>query len=116
MVGRTGRIATRAGFVALRRQGRRARRGLVTVVRAPGDAASPAADRPCLAFAVSAGAGGAVVRNRIRRRLRALFAALDPDPGWYLVSAGSAAAVAPPDELRTDLAAALRAVGGLRAP
>jgi len=113
VVGRPGRIATRAGFVALRRHGRRARRGLVTVVRAPADAASPAADRPCLAFAVSAGAGGAVTRNRIRRRLRALFVILDPGPGWYLVSAGTAAAAAPHDELRGDLDAALRAVGGL---
>lgn len=116
MVGRTGRIATRAGFVALRRQGRRARRGLVTVVRAPGDAASPAAHRPCIAFAVTAGTGGAVVRNRIRRRLRALFTILDPHPGWYLVSAGPAAAIAPHHELRTDLDAALRAVGGLGPP
>jgi ribonuclease P protein component len=116
VVGRTGRIATRAGFVALRRQGLRARRGLVTVVRAPADATFPAAHRPCLAFAVSAGAGGAVVRNRIRRRLRAVFAALDPDPGWYLVSAGSAAAVAPHGELCADLGAALRAVGGLGDP
>lgn len=116
MVGRTGRIATRAGFVALRRQGRRARRGLVTVVRAPAAAASPAAHRPCLAFAVSAGAGGAVTRNRIRRRLRALFATLDPAPGWYLISAGSAAAAAPHDDLRRDLDAALHAVGGRGAP
>lgn len=85
----------------------------MTVVRAPADAASPAAERPCLALAVGTKAGGAVVRNRVRRRLRPLFAAAQPLPGWYLVSAGSAAADAPHDRLGADLVAALGDVGGL---
>lgn len=89
----------------------------MTVVRAPADdSASPAAQRACIALAVGSSAGGSVVRNRIRRRLRALFAALDPCPGWYLVSAGPAAATAPHDQLRSDLDAALRDVGGRGAP
>jgi ribonuclease P protein component len=61
----------------------------------------PTADdhrRPAVAFNVGRRAGGAVVRNRIRRRLRAALAELAPDelrPGAYLVGAGPAAAALP---------------------
>jgi ribonuclease P protein component len=37
-----------------------------------------------VAFAIGRACGPAVVRNRVRRRLRALLAQRDLAPGWYL--------------------------------
>lgn len=59
-------------------------------------------------------AGGAVVRNRIRRRLRAALRLLDADgrlpAGSYLIGAGADLAEQRWDELVTALAATLDAV------
>lgn len=43
-----------------------------------------------VAYAISRKVGGAVVRNRIRRRLRALVDGLEPPPrsGFYLIRCG----------------------------
>ena len=84
--GRTGgcpapelwRITDRRTFQALRQQGRRARRGPLTVTwlaPAPGD------DRPRRgpASPSAAPSGGAVLRNRIRRRLRAALRELQAE-------------------------------------
>ena len=63
------RVTDRQTFQALRERGRRARRGpLVVTWLAPeaGDVRPPR-----VAFAISRTVGGAVRRNRIRRRLRA---------------------------------------------
>ena len=52
-------------------------------------------------FVTSKRLGGAVVRNRVRRRLREVVRALPVQPGWDLVlSAKTAAARAPFSELR----------------
>lgn len=69
------RITDRTTFQALRQQGRRARRGPLTVTWL---APSPAeADTPVRAgFAIGKATGGAVVRNRVRRRLRAALRTL----------------------------------------
>jgi ribonuclease P protein component len=80
------RIRDRRTFSALRRHGRRARRGALAVTwLAPTDASPPQA-----AFVVGRSAGGAVARNRVRRRLRAALRELqaaDRLPGGtYLVS------------------------------
>ena len=63
------RITDRRTFEALRREGRRARRGPLTVTWIP----APLGDTnpPRAGFAVNRAVGGAVVRNRVRRRLRA---------------------------------------------
>jgi ribonuclease P protein component len=67
------RVRDRASFVALRRHGRRARRdGLAVSWLPPEQGSTP----PRIAVAASRRAGGAVVRNRIRRRLRAACAEL----------------------------------------
>jgi ribonuclease P protein component len=63
---------------------------------------------PRAAFAVGRAVGGAVSRNRVRRRLRALLAreaARGLPGGWYLVGAGPSAATASFDELATATAA-----------
>lgn len=104
---RVGRVRTRASFAALGATGRRARRGVLRVTAS----VEPEGDRPCVAYAVGRAVGTAVVRNRVRRRLRAAVADLAPPPGTYLVAADPAAAGRSYGELRADLAAALEAVG-----
>jgi ribonuclease P protein component len=85
------RITDRRTFAALRRDGRRARAGTLglTWLAPPPDAA---ATPPKVALAVSRAAGGAVARNRIRRRVRAALRELRVDgalpTGTYLVTAG----------------------------
>lgn len=65
-------------------------------------------------FTVSKKVGGAVVRNRVRRRLRALTAALSPDqlrPGFdYVLIARSAAVDRSFADLKADLDQALARV------
>ena len=70
--------------------------------------------RPQLAFAVSRKVGNAVVRNRLRRQLRALFTEgrRQVPLGAYLVSTGPGAAGLPFDELRKAMTEALRAATG----
>ena len=57
------------------------------------------ASAPRVAYAVPRTVGSAVVRNRLRRRLRAVTATLDLSPGAYLISASPAAAGLSFDEL-----------------
>lgn len=67
-----------------------------------------------IGFTVSKKVGGAVVRNRVRRRLRALTAALSPDqlrPGFdYVLIARSAAIDRSFTDLKADLDQALARV------
>lgn len=73
-----------------------------------------ATDDPCpvrVAYAVGKQIGGAVVRNRLRRRLRAAMHELDRSgqvlPGQYLVGARPAASTTSFAELRSHLSTAL---------
>ncbi|HEX7165690.1 MAG TPA: ribonuclease P protein component [Acidimicrobiales bacterium] len=107
------RIRDRATFEAMRRAGTRARRGPITVVRLPvEDDSLP----PRVAYAIGRKTGGAVVRNRLRRRLRAIAAelagdAVTPLPGGaYLLVGGLEAANLPFAELRAAVADAVSAV------
>jgi ribonuclease P protein component len=105
-----GRVQSRSSFAALRQHGRRARSGALRVIYLPApDAGAPAVPR--VAFSISRAVGGAVVRNRIRRRLRAACSELDPAPGTYLLTATPAAATCGYADLRADLARALAEVG-----
>ncbi|HWE57040.1 MAG TPA: ribonuclease P protein component [Acidimicrobiales bacterium] len=83
------RVEHRDTFEALRR-GRRRRRGPLTVSWVPGDPAEP----PRVAYTIGRRVGSAVVRNRLRRRLRMLMRQLATDlrPGAYLVGASPEAA------------------------
>jgi ribonuclease P protein component len=68
-----------------------------------------------VAFAISRKVGNAVVRNQIRRRLRALFDELSPPPqsGIYLIKCGLETGKITYDELRNHLTQALERCGAL---
>ena len=90
------RISDRRTFQALRRSRARARSGCCSVTwLAPDDTTTP----PRAGFAVGKNVGGAVVRNRIRRRLRSALRELqlaDRLPGGtYLLGATAEAASLP---------------------
>jgi ribonuclease P protein component len=127
---RVDRLRRRADFTAVLRAGRRARRGPLTVATRPNNWG-----RMRVGYAVGRRVGGAVVRNRVRRRLRALIDELlspraagrvsqpsmpagRPDmqpitqpPVDIVITAFADAVSAPFAALRSDLALALRAVG-----
>jgi ribonuclease P protein component len=75
-VGLIWRVRGRRGFEALRRTRRRARSGPVRVAFAPDppDASLDPPPPPRVAYAVGRKVGSAAVRNRVRRRLRAVMA------------------------------------------
>lgn len=107
-VGLIWRVRDRATFAVLARAQRHAR-GPVTVRFVPGESENP----PRVAYAVS-GAGNAVVRNRLRRRLRAAVASAEAElaaGGAYLVSARREALTMPFDALVEALAGLFRAAG-----
>lgn len=108
-------VRSREDFTALSRSRARGRSGPIWVVHSPdGD---PAVAR--VAYAVSKKVGGAVVRNRVRRRLRPLMTDLDVrrrlPAGSYLVGVRpDVVALAAPD-LRRHLLAAVRSATGVPA-
>ncbi len=62
-----------------------------------------------MAYAIGKRVGPAVVRNRLRRRLRMIIreVAATLPPGAYLIGAGPPAALSPYDELRTMVSQAI---------
>jgi ribonuclease P protein component len=103
------RIRDRATFEALRRSGRRARRGPVSVTYA----AVGQASEPRVAYAVGRRVGKAVVRNRLRRRLRAVVGGVAGlEPGAYLVAADPGASGLSYEDLRTKVVTAMTAASG----
>jgi ribonuclease P protein component len=110
-VGLIWRVRDRATFAALSRAERHVQ-GPVTVRVVPGEVEGPAR----VAYAVS-GAGNAVARNRLRRRLRAAVGRSEADlaPGAaYLVSARRDALTMPFDALVDALGALFAAAGEQR--
>jgi ribonuclease P protein component len=106
-LGLIGRVRDRATFAALTRAERHVR-GPLAVRSIPGAAGTP----PRVAYAVGGGVG-AVVRNRVRRRLRAAVARAEAQldvGGAYLVSARPEALTMPFDDLVDTLAALFAAV------
>jgi ribonuclease P protein component len=99
------RIRDRATFESLRRSRWRAHRGAVRITYVP----EPGPSRARVSYAVGRRVGHAVTRNRIRRRLRPIMAALPLAPGAYLVAAGPEVLGADSLTLRRDVAAAVAA-------
>jgi ribonuclease P protein component len=99
------RVSDRATFDALRTRARRARNGPVKASFCSWD--DPPVAR--VAYAVGRKTGGAVVRNRLRRRLRAAVAELSDQlrPGAYLVSAGPDASGLSYEQLKASVARAM---------
>lgn len=111
------RVRDRSSFVELARRGRRAGGGAVRVTHLDGLVGQP----PRVAFAIGRHCGGAVARNRLRRRLRAVVAQLAADgstigPGTYLIGATPEASHLSHEELHIDLQRALSALRGTQAP
>jgi ribonuclease P protein component len=102
--------------VALRTDGIRVRRGPLSLVHLDDDPTGP----PRVAYAITKRVGSAVVRNRLRRRLRAIVSDLarsDATPvpnGAILISAGPEAVPRSPDELRNDVVSLLDALAARR--
>jgi ribonuclease P protein component len=102
------RLRRSSDFAATVRGGRRAGRGTVVVHLLLDEPAQASAARA--GFVVSKAVGTAVVRNKVRRRLRHLVRARLgslPPGSWLVVRALPGAATASYDSLGADLDAAL---------
>jgi ribonuclease P protein component len=104
-------VRDRATFSALR-SARRLRSGPLTVSFVQGNPSEP----PRVAYAIGSKVGGAVVRNRLRRRLRTVVGSLGSQlrPGAYLIGAAPEAAGFSVEELRATVIQVLPAVGEAR--
>ena len=107
-VGLIWRVRDRATFAALRRSRCRVTRGPITVSWLPGKPTEP----PRVVYAVGRAVGPAVVRNRVRRRLRAITGESCSllRPGAYLIRAAPTAATQSYGELSATVSTALRAL------
>jgi ribonuclease P protein component len=104
-------IGERRTFAALRADGVRVRRGALAVTFLAEEAGGPTR----VAYAIGKRTGGAVVRNRLRRRLRAVIAELAATTelvpsGAMLVSAGPELTARSAEELRNEVRCLLEAL------
>lgn len=81
-------LSGKSRFEAVRQSPHKVRGGPLRISWVPSADANQRFGRACVGYAIGRRAGGAVVRNRIRRRIRAVMTDLSPPPGDYLVSAG----------------------------
>ena len=102
------RIRERSAFTRLANDGRRTRAGVLWCTYIPDPAATP----PRVAYALGRAIGPAVVRNRLRRRLRAMLSTIELPPGVYLIGAKPIAAQRSRSELEFDLLQIVASVGG----
>jgi ribonuclease P protein component len=107
-----GRITRRAAFAELQRSRARGASGPVRATFLPVPAGDPGVF-PQVAYAIGRHCGGAVVRNSLRRRARAVVRSTAPNlaRGTYLVRLEPAAATLAPAAFRDDVAAALLKAG-----
>ncbi len=96
-----GSVRSRRTFEELRHRGARGRSGPLTVSFLK----QPSWSRVEIAYAVSRRAGSAVVRNRLKRRLRAIVSeyARSLPAGIYVVGAGPGGALLGFDELKVAM-------------
>jgi ribonuclease P protein component len=100
-----GRIRSRRSFEAVRHGSSRGRSGPVTVSYLE----QPSWSRPQVAYAISRRVGSAVVRNRLRRRLRAIVfeGAASLPVGAYVVRTGPDGTLLGFDELKVAMSRAV---------
>jgi ribonuclease P protein component len=112
--GRTRRVRSSRDFQRVRRQGRHVSGALVTVGYARRDQPDALAR---VGFSVSKRVGGAVQRNRVKRRLREIVRRLlvELPAGDVIVTAKPGARAATDDDLAAELRALLVRSGLLRA-
>ena len=110
-----GRITRRAAFAELQRSRARGASGPVRATFVPVDDSDPGVF-PQVAYAIGRNCGGAVVRNSLRRRARAVVRSEAPrlPRGTYLVRLEPGASALAPAAFREDVAAALRRAGRVR--
>jgi ribonuclease P protein component len=105
-------ISTAGEFRMLRSDGRRITSGPIATRYAP----DPSLGHAAVAFAIRREVGSAVRRNRLRRRLREIFAGFDREsvlpPGRYLVMARPEAAELPFEALRGHIGRITESVAG----
>ena len=105
----TWRITDRATFEALRRSGKRARSGPVSVVFL-----DDGGERARVAYAIGRRVGGAVERNRLRRRLRSAVSEIEGEaglsPGAYLLAPSRETSTLGYEELVSTVHRAIRRV------
>ena len=113
------RLSDPAAFARLRTTRHRVRTGPVWLAWVP-SAAGPgpvsSAVPPRVAFAIGKRVGGAVVRNRLRRQLRAVLAAASPAPGDYLVGVTPEAVGLSFSDLSALVSGGLRSLTGAPTP
>jgi ribonuclease P protein component len=107
-VGLIWRIRERSAFTRLANEGRRTRAGVLWCTYIPDPVATP----PRVAYALGRAIGPAVVRNRLRRRLRAMLTTATLPPGFYLIGAQPTAVQRSRSELEFDLLKLVASVGG----
>jgi ribonuclease P protein component len=107
-----GRITSRAAFAELQRSRARGSSGPVRVTFVPAETEAPGVF-PQVGYAIGRQCGGAVVRNALRRRARAVVRTAAPTltRGTYLVRLEPAAATLAPATFRQDVEKALHKAG-----
>lgn len=100
------RIRDRGTFVRLSRDGRRVRAGVLWCTYC----LDPSLNPPQVAFAIGRAIGPAVVRNRTRRRLRALLWHAPLPPGAYLFGGRPGLGERSSSELARDVASLLATI------
>jgi ribonuclease P protein component len=109
-------IRRRATFTATRERGRRTTDRCMTLSILPHDPAAVNAELAEVAFLTPKRIGGAVGRNRLRRRMREIYrraTGIKSDRAYLVWIARPAAAELPYDDLKTCMTSLLRRAGRL---
>ena len=108
---KSSRLVHRRDFLRVREHGRRVTSGTVVLNWLEGDPLPGDARQPLLGVITTKSLGGAVIRNRARRRMREAFRVLRPAmarPAWVVLIARQSMRDAHATRVAADIAAGLR--------